>query len=63
MLIAMDLYRHFVLKGKCLTGAFDRMSKAQRWLCYYALIAFIMAGFIMNNGGYGASASFIYNNF
>lgn len=63
VLIAMDLYRHFVLKGKCLTGAFDRMSRAQRWLCYYALIAFIMAGFIMNNGGYGASASFIYNNF
>ena len=63
VLIAMDIYRHFVLKGKCLTLAFDKMSKWQRWLCYYGLIALIMAGFIMNNGGYGASASFIYNNF
>ncbi len=63
LLIAMDFYRHFRLKGKCLTLAFDKMPKWQRWLCYYCLIAFIMAGFIINNGGYGASASFIYNNF
>lgn len=63
LLIYSDLYRYFRLKGKCLTTAFDRMGKAKRWLCYYILIAFIMAGFIMNNGGYGASASFIYNGF
>ncbi len=63
ILIAMDCYRNFRLKGKCLTTAFDKYPQWQRWLVYYVLIAFIMAGFIMNNGGYGASASFIYNNF
>lgn len=63
LLIYMDCYRCFKLKGKCLTTAFDNMKPAKRWLCYYVMIAFIMAGFIMNNGGFGASASFIYNNF
>ena len=63
MLIIMDLTRMFKLKGKCLTGIFDAMKPWQRWLCYYGLVALIMAGFIMNNGGYGASRSFIYNNF
>lgn len=63
ILIFMDLWRYFKLKGKCLTTSFSKMKPIQRWLCYYVLIAFIMAGFIMNNGGFGASASFIYNNF
>ena len=63
ILIALDCIRYFRLKGKSLTVALDRMKPGARWLCYYALIALIMAGFIMNNGGYGASASFIYNNF
>ena len=63
ILLFMDWYRHFKLKGKCLTKGLDSLKPAARWLCYYALIAFIMAGFIMNNGGFGASASFIYNNF
>lgn len=63
IMIAMDVYRYFKLKGKCLTNAFDKMKPVTRWLCYYALVALIMAGFIMNNGGYGARASFIYNNF
>ncbi len=63
ILLYMDWYRHFKLKGKCLTKGLDNMKPALRWLCYYGLVAFIMAGFIMNNGGFGASASFIYNNF
>lgn len=63
VLLFMDWYRHFRLKGKCLTNGLDRLKPALRWVCYYGLIAFIMAGFIMNNGGFGASASFIYNNF
>ncbi|MEG1862497.1 MAG: MBOAT family O-acyltransferase [Oscillospiraceae bacterium] len=63
VLIYMDFYRNFRLKGKCLTTAFITMKPYKRWLCYYGLVALIMAGFIMNNGGYGASASFIYNNF
>ena len=63
VLMGMDWWRHFKLKGKCLTTVFDTMPKWQRWLCYYGLVALIMAGFIINNGGYGASASFIYNNF
>ena len=63
ILVGMDLYRYFKLKGKCLTNAFDKMNPVFRWVCYYRLVALIMAGFIMNNGGYGAAASFIYNNF
>ena len=62
-LIVMDCIRYFGLKDDCLTTFFDRMPKWLRWLCYYGLIGLIMAGFIINNGGYGASASFIYNNF
>lgn len=63
ILMFMDWYRHFRLKGKCLTNGLDRQKPAVRWLCYYVMIGLIMAGFIMNNGGFGASASFIYNNF
>lgn len=63
IMIYMDWTRFSKLKGKCLTNAFDKMKPAARWRCYYALIRLIMAGFIMNNGGFGASASFIYNNF
>ena len=62
IMIFMDCYRNFNLKGKCLTVAFLTMKPWKRWLCYYTLLAFIMAGFILNNGGYGAAGSFIYNN-
>ena len=61
--VGMDLYRYFVLKGNCLTNAFATMKWPVRYICYYALVALIMAGFLMQNGGYGASASFIYANF
>ncbi|MBQ7815879.1 MAG: MBOAT family protein [Oscillospiraceae bacterium] len=61
--VGMDLYRYFALKGQCLTNAFATMKWPVRYICYYALVALIMAGFIMQNGGYGASASFIYANF
>ncbi|MBR4035227.1 MAG: MBOAT family protein [Oscillospiraceae bacterium] len=63
VLLILDCIRCFGLKDACLTTVFDKMKPWQRWLCYYGLIALIMAGFIMNNGGYGASASFIYNNY
>ena len=61
--VAMDFYRCFALKGSCLTNIFGKIPQPVRLLCYYALIGLIMAGFIMQNGGYGASASFIYANF
>lgn len=63
IMMIMDFIRNFSLKGQCLTNIFINMKPWKRWLCYYALVALIMAGFIMNNGGYGASANFIYNNF
>lgn len=63
VLVFMDFYRYFVLKGKCLTNAFDRMKTPLRYFCYYLLVGLIMAGFIMQNGGYGQTASFIYANF
>ncbi len=63
ILINMDLYRCFKLKGKCLTISFSTMKPATRYLCYYILIAFIFAGFIMNNGGFGSAGSFAYQNY
>ncbi len=63
VLLILDCIRYFGLKDACLTTVFDKMKPWMRWLCYYGLVALIMAGFIMNNGGFGASASFIYNNY
>lgn len=63
IIVYMDWVRQFKLKGKCLTLAFKDMKIIPRFICYYILIAFIMAGFIMQNGGYGPGASFIYANF
>ncbi len=34
-----------------------------RWVIYYIIIAFCLAGFLLNNGGYGSAASFIYAGF
>ncbi len=34
-----------------------------RWVLYYIIIAFCLVGFLLNNGGYGSSASFIYGGF
>ncbi len=34
-----------------------------RWAVYYLIIALCLAGFLLNNGGYGSSASFIYGGF
>ena len=63
IMIYMDFVRCFRLKGKCLTNRLDGLKPVVRWVCYWGLIGLIMAGFIMNNGGFGASASFIYNGF
>ena len=63
IIVYMDWYRQFRLKGKCLTTVFLTMKQPYRLLCYYILVGLIMAGFIMQNGGYGSSASFIYANF
>ena len=63
VIVYMDWYRQFKLKGKCLTQAFDKMKPAVRLFCYWGIVMLVLAGFIMQNGGYGASASFIYANF
>lgn len=63
VLIYLDCVRCFKLKGKCLTGYLDQIKPGLRLVCYWALVLFVLAGFIMNNGGFGASASFIYNGF
>lgn len=63
IVIFMDCYRNFSLKGRCLTTAFLTMRWPVRMACYYTLIGFIMAGFILQNGGYGASPSLIYGGF
>ncbi len=63
ILINMDLYRYFKLKGKCLTTAFSSMKTSTRFLCYYTLIMFTLAGFIMNSGGFGSSGNFLYQGF
>ncbi len=63
ILINMDLYRYFKLKGKCLTTIFPSMKTHTRFLCYYLLIALICAGFILNNGGFASSGNFLYQGF
>ncbi len=34
-----------------------------RWVIYYLIIGLCFAGFLLNNGGFGSSASFIYAGF
>ncbi len=34
-----------------------------RWVVYYAIIGLCLAGFLLNNGGFGSGASFIYAGF
>lgn len=63
MVVFMDCYRYFKLKGKCMTTAFLTLRQPYRLLMYYLLIGFILAGFIMQNGGYGSSPSLIYGGF
>ncbi len=63
ILINMDLYRYFKLKGACLTQSFLSMKPWLRYFCYYALIALIFAGYIMNNAGFGSTGNFLYQNF
>lgn len=63
VLVISDFIRRFRLGGRCLTEWLDGLHKIPRWLCYYFLLALIMAGFIMNNGGFGSAVSFIYNGF
>ena len=63
VLIVIDCYRNFTLKGGCLTTAFLSMKSWQRWACYYILVFFILAGFVMNNGYFAGNASLAYGGF
>lgn len=61
--IRADFLRRFTLSGGCLAEHLGRQSTAVRWLCYYGMLAFILAAFIMQNGNYVGRVSFAYGGF
>lgn len=58
-----DYQQRFCLEGKDISHGFARMKPLTRWLCYYVLLALIMAAFLMNNGYYGRAVSTAYGGF
>ena len=56
-------YRRFKAPGGDLSARMLSLPLIFRWLLYYALAAFIFAGFLMNNGYFATAANFLYNNF
>ena len=55
--------RRFKAPGGDLSARMLSLPLIFRWLLYYALAAFIFAGFLMNNGYFATAANFLYNNF
>ncbi len=53
----------FHLGGGDISKGFARMKPLVRWLCYYGLLALILAAFLMNNGYYGRAVSTAYGGF
>ena len=60
LLILLDCYRCFALKNKSLAHDMAAWRTPLRWGVYYLLTGLIFGAFLMQNGGFGASASFIY---
>jgi len=60
LFIISEWYTCFKLKGESLATAIGNLKPVPRWLCYYALVAIILAAFLMQSGGLGDSSAFIY---
>ena len=61
--VLLDCARRFKAPGGDLSARMLSLPLIFRWLLYYALAAFIFAGFLMNNGYFPTAANFLYNNF
>ena len=61
--VLLDCARRFKAPGGDLSARMLSLPLIFRWLLYYALAAFIFAGFLMNNGYFATAANFLYNNF
>ena len=59
----LDGQRAFRFKNKPVEQVLAGQKPAVKWLLYYALVVCILAGFIIQNGGFGGGASFAYANF
>ena len=59
----LDSQRAFHFKNKPVDLVLAGQKPAVKWLLYYALVLCILAGLIIQNGGFGGGASFAYAGF
>ena len=59
----LDHQRFFHYKDKPAEAVLAGQKRPVRWLIYYGLVLGILAGLIIQNGGFGGGASFAYANF
>lgn len=59
----LDSLRFNKFKSKPTENVIAALPTAQRWVLYYALVLLILAGLIIQNGGFGGGVSFSYANF
>ncbi len=63
ILFYLDSQRFFRFKGKPVEMVLAGQKPAVKWLLYYALVLGILAGLIIQNGGFGGGTSFAYAGF
>lgn len=59
----LDWQQFFHFKGKSADTVLAGQKRTVKWVLYYALVICILAGLILQNGGYGGGQSFSYANF
>ncbi len=59
----LDSQRAFRFRNKPVEQVLAGQKPAVKWLLYYALVICILAGLIIQNGGFGGGASFAYAGF
>lgn len=60
LLLFLDWHTCFKLQNRCLAEEMGSFPPAGRWALYYILAGLVFVAFIMQNGGFGASVSFLY---
>ncbi|MCI2047016.1 MAG: hypothetical protein LKJ90_04805 [Faecalibacterium sp.] len=63
ILFYLDSQRFFRFHGKPIEAVLAGQKPAVKWLLYYALVLGILAGMIIQNGGFGGGTSFAYAGF
>ena len=59
----LDFQQFFHFKGKAPDKVLAGQKPRVRWVLYYLLVICILAGFILQSGGFGSGQSFAYANF